>query len=110
METNNIRLNRSVDFSNREAILKANSALIAQLQARLKAKRFKPAEGDSARLGYARCLIHALNVQAVILKDAELDEINKRISALEEAQKSRDKPASLPSFVSEKGLFDFDHA
>jgi len=77
--TNNI-----LDFSNREALLHANSALIAQLRDRLKAKRFRVAEGDTIKIGYMRALIQALTCQNAILKDAELDDINKEVEELKE--------------------------
>jgi hypothetical protein len=74
----------SLDFSNRESLLKANSALIGQLQSRLKAKRFRPAEGDSIKLGYIRALVQALTCQNAILKDAELDDLKKEMEELQE--------------------------
>jgi hypothetical protein len=77
--TNNI-----TDFSNREALLHANSALIAQLRDRLKAKRFRVAEGDTIKIGYMRALIQALTCQNAILKDAELDDIKKEVEELKE--------------------------
>ena len=72
------------DFSNREALLHANSALIAQLRDRLKAKRFRVAEGDTIKIGYMRALIQALTCQNAILKDAELDDIKKEVEELKE--------------------------
>jgi hypothetical protein len=77
--TNNI-----LDFSNREALLHANSALIAQLRDRLKAKRFRVAEGDTVKIGYMRALIQALTCQNAILKDAELDDMKKEVEELKE--------------------------
>jgi hypothetical protein len=73
-----------LDFSNREALLKANSALIGQLQSRLKAKRFRPADGDTIKLGYIRALVQALTCQNAILKDAELDDLKKEMEELKE--------------------------
>lgn len=75
------------DFSNRESLLSANSLLISQLQARLKAKRFRPQTGDSIRIGYMRALIQALQCQNAILKDAELDDLKKELEELKEAMK-----------------------
>ena len=72
------------DFSNREALLHVNSALIAQLRDRLKAKRFRVAEGDTIKIGYMRALIQALTCQNAILKDAELDDIKKEVEELKE--------------------------
>ncbi|HHV24381.1 MAG TPA: hypothetical protein GXX65_07565 [Methanosarcina sp.] len=83
--------NNFPDFSNREALLHANSVLIAQLQDRLKAKRFRPQEGDSVKIGYIRALIQALQAQNAILKDAELDELKKEIEELKELMKCRSR-------------------
>ena len=77
------------DFSSREALLSANSALIGQLQARLKAKRFRPQEGDSVKIGYTRALIQALTAQNAILKDVELDDLKKEIEELKELMKCK---------------------
>jgi len=76
----------SIDFSSREALLSANSALIGQLQTRLKAKRFRPQDGDNCKLGYIRALVQALQCQNTILKDSELDEIKDRLCKLEEVK------------------------
>lgn len=76
----------SIDFSSRDSLLKANSALIAQLQTRLKAKRFRPQDGDNCKLGYIRALVQALQCQNTILKDSELDEIKDRLCKLEEVK------------------------
>lgn len=76
----------SLNFSTRECLLSANAQLIAQLQERLHVKRFRPQEGDGIKLAYMRVYIQALQVQNAILKDNELDEIQKRIAALESTQ------------------------
>ena len=77
------------EFTNRESLLSANSALIKQLQARLKAKRFRPQEGDNVRIGYIRALIQALQCQAGILKDSEIDNLKQEFDSLKEALKCR---------------------
>jgi hypothetical protein len=51
----------------------------------LKAKRFRPQEGDSIKLAYIRVFIQALTLQNTILRDAEIEELQERIKALEEA-------------------------
>lgn len=83
--------NNITEFSNREALLKANSALIGQLQARLKAKRFKANEADGVKLGYIRALIQALQAQNAILKDVELDQLKQDIEELKELMKSKSR-------------------
>jgi hypothetical protein len=83
---NDIKTHKNVlNFSSRELLLNANSELISQLQDRLKAKRFRPQEGDSIKLAYIRVFIQALTLQNTILRDAELEELQERIKALEEA-------------------------
>lgn len=79
----------SMNFSSRESLLSANSDLIFQLQNRLKAKRFRPQEGDSLKLAYMRVFIQALQAQAAILKDVELDQLETEIQELKEALKCR---------------------
>jgi hypothetical protein len=91
MRNNNSNSATSLDFSNRESLLSVNSALIAQLQDRLKAKRFRPQEGDSSKLGYIRALIQALQAQNAILKDAELDELKKEIEELKDLMKCKQR-------------------
>jgi len=91
MRNNNNNSATSLDFSNRESLLSVNSALIAQLQDRLKAKRFRPQEGDSSKLGYIRALIQALQAQNAILKDSELDELKKEIEELKDLMKCKQR-------------------
>lgn len=72
-----------IEFSsNRESLLRVNSRLIANLQKRVNAPRFRVAEGDSIKLGYIRALIQALQVQNSILKDIEVDELRKEVEEL----------------------------
>jgi hypothetical protein len=70
----------------RDSLLKANSELIGHLQDRLRAKRFRPQEGDGIKLAYMRVFIQALQVQNSILKDSELEELQRRLEALENMQ------------------------
>jgi len=70
------------DFSNRNELLQANSAIILQLQARLKAKRYRPTDADASKLGYINSLVGALKLQNEILKNADLDEIKAEIEKL----------------------------
>ena len=91
MRNDNSNSTISMDFSNRDSLLSVNSALIAQLQDRLKAKRFRPQEGDSSKLGYIRALIQALQAQNGILKDAELDDLKKEIEELKDLMKCKSR-------------------
>ncbi len=83
--TNNI-----TDFSSRESLLAVNSALIAQLRDRLKAKRFRPVDGDMVKISYIKALIQALQCANVILKDTELDDLKKEIDELRQFMKCRE--------------------
>jgi hypothetical protein len=81
----NTTLNPTIplNLSSRESLLTANAEIITQLQNRLKAKRFRPQDGDALKLAYIRVFIQALQVQNAIMKDSELDEFKKRLEALE---------------------------
>ncbi|AKB19540.1 hypothetical protein [Methanosarcina sp. WWM596] len=91
MKTTNSKPEISIYFSKRESLLSSNSEIIKQLQERLKAKRFRPQEGDSTKLAYMRVYLQAIQVQNSILKDTELDEIKNEIEELKEALKSQSK-------------------
>jgi hypothetical protein len=77
----------SINFSSRESLLTANSELITQLRDRLKAKRFRPQNGDNIKLAYIRVYIQALQVQNAIMKDSEIEELKVEIEELKEAIK-----------------------
>jgi hypothetical protein len=96
MKNNNRAPEIPLKFDSRELLLSANSELILQLQERLKAKRFRPQEGDSLKLAYTRVFIQALQVQNAILKDTELDEFKKRLEALESSQ---GQPGGTPVYT-----------
>lgn len=87
MKNDNSKPESLLNFSSRESLLKANAELIEQIQKRVNMKRFKPAEGESLKLAYCRILISAIQVQNSILRDNELDEIQKRLDALESSQR-----------------------
>lgn len=90
MKTSNKPLDNPLNYSSRELLLKANSEIITQIQARIRGKRFRVQEGDSVKLAYFRVLIQALQVQNSILKDTEIDDIKERLQALEDAEPIRD--------------------
>ena len=96
MKNNNSKPDLSLNFSSRESLLSANSELIAQLQERLNVKRFRVQDGDSIKLAYIRVYLEALKTCNMILRDTELDEIQKRIEALEGSQK---QPGSNPVYT-----------
>ena len=91
MKTDNSSPIIPLNFCSRNSLLSANSELITHLQDRLKAKRFRPQEGDNTKLAYMRVYLQAIQVQNSILKDTELDEIKNEIEELKEALKSQSK-------------------
>lgn len=99
----------SLNYSSRESLLSANSELITQLQDRLRAKRFRPQEGDRSRLAHGRLFLQALQVQNSILKDLELQDLQQRVEILEamqagspaEEQGYNSDPERLPRCISE---------
>lgn len=98
MENKNGNTNVSESLFNRESLLKANAALIKNLQNRLNVQRFRPQEGDGIKLAYMRVYLQALQVQNSILKDSELEDFKKRLEALEAAQNPDKNTAYAPAF------------
>ena len=86
------------EFSNRNSLLHTNSVLISHLQTRLKAKRWRVQEGENIKISYIRALIQALQTQNLLLKDFELDALNKRLEFLENSQAQGGKNGYTPAF------------
>ncbi|MCO5382137.1 MAG: hypothetical protein NHB15_08650 [Methanosarcina barkeri] len=82
-------LQNPLNYSSRESLLIANSKLIAHLQDRLAPKRFRAGHADGIKLAYMRVFLQALQVQNAMLKDLELDEMKKRLEALENSQNEK---------------------
>lgn len=81
--------NTTIEFSDRDSLLHANSVLISQLQTRLKAKRWRVQDGENLKVSYVRSLIQAISCQNGLLKDQELDDLKKEIEELKELLKCR---------------------
>lgn len=96
MKNDNSKTTIPFNLFSRKSLLNANSELLLQLQERLKAKRFRPQEGDGLKLAFMRIFIQALQVQNAILKDIELDEFKKRLEALESTQ---GQPGGAPVYT-----------
>lgn len=69
-------------MTSRESLLEINTGIIAQLQTRLKAKRYRPNEADASKLGYLNALNEAVKIRNEIIRDSELDEIKAEIDRL----------------------------
>lgn len=76
----------------RSKLMDISSGLIDQLWGRLNVKRFKEQGGDSVRLQYTRAMVQALQAHNAILKDEELDEINRRLEKLEAVNNGNQTP------------------
>ena len=73
----------------REELLVKASEIVRILHRRTTTRRFKAGQHDRPRLAYARVAVAAVTAYAGILKDAELDELKKRIEALEQAKERK---------------------
>lgn len=70
------------EFSNRNELLQANSVIISQIQARLRAKRYRATDADNSKIGYINSLVGALKLQADLIKDTEIEDIKAEIEKL----------------------------
>jgi hypothetical protein len=67
----------------RDQVLQLSSETIRQLHQRVNGVRFKEQSSDSARLAHVRALTALMQLYAGLLKDAELIDLERRISDLE---------------------------
>lgn len=67
----------------REELMAKASELIELLHKRTTQTRFKEGRHDRARLAYARASVAALTAYGALLRDADLEELKRRIEALE---------------------------
>jgi hypothetical protein len=70
----------------RDEILTLASELITLLHHRTCGERFREQDGDKMRTTYARVLVSAIQAYSGLLKDAELDELKRRIEAIEQVK------------------------
>ena len=71
----------------REQLLAVSTDLIRSLHRRISGPRFRGNKHDGVKLGYARALATAVQVHNQVLRDMEMEELERRIAALEEAKK-----------------------
>ena len=71
----------------REQLLAINSDLIRTLHRRISGHRFRANKHDGTRLAVARALVQAVVAHNQVLRDTEMEELKRRIAALEEAKK-----------------------
>jgi len=70
----------------RDELERMTSQLIRTLHKRSTSIRFKPSGHDSPRLKYARACIGAIMAYGGLLKDSELEALEKRIAELEKTR------------------------
>jgi len=71
----------------REQLLAVSTDLIRSLHRRITGRRFRGNKHDGVKLGYARALVQAITAHNQVLRDMEMEELERRIAALEEAKK-----------------------
>jgi hypothetical protein len=67
----------------REELMNMAYDLIRFLHTRTLGERFREQKGDKLRLAYARVELSAIQAYAALLKDEEIEELKKKITALE---------------------------
>lgn len=66
----------------RDQLLDLSTVVLGDLMGRLTAERFRERDGDRTKLGYLRALTGQMSVHAAILKDRDLEQINKKLDLL----------------------------
>jgi hypothetical protein len=75
---------KTMKYMSRGELMAAASDAITYLHTRTcSGKQFKESATDKARAAYLRVLIQAIAAYGGLLRDAELDELKRRIEALE---------------------------
>jgi hypothetical protein len=71
------------DRLTRDDVIRLSSQLIQSLHKRVSVARFKEQKSDGAKLSHIRALIGILQVYGVLLRDYEIEDMEKRIAELE---------------------------
>lgn len=71
----------------RDQLLNLSTLVIGDIMGRLTAPRFRERDGDRTKLGYLRALTSQMSVHASILKDQDLEQINRKLDLLLEVKK-----------------------
>jgi hypothetical protein len=75
----------------REELMELANDLVRFLHSRSISTRFREQKGDKLRLAYARATLSAIQAYAALLKDEELENLQKRIEALEQIRRNQDE-------------------
>lgn len=68
----------------REELARMTSDILKKLHARAAGDRFYPRESDQALMAIVRAFVQGVTALNGVLKDQEIDELNRRVKALEE--------------------------
>lgn len=71
----------------RPRLLEVSGALVNSLDRRHRAKVFRSSKHDRTRLAYARALVAAIQAHNSVLRDLEIEELDRRVRDLEESKK-----------------------
>lgn len=70
----------------RDQLLDLSTAVLGDIMGRLTGDRFRERDGDRTKLGYIRALTSQMSCHAAILKDRELEQINRKLDLLLEVK------------------------
>lgn len=70
----------------RDQLLGLSTIVLTDIMGRLTGDRFREREGDRTKLGYLRALTSQMSVHATILKDQDLEQINRKLDLLLEVK------------------------
>lgn len=71
---------------NRSQLLDLSTIVLGDIMGRLTGDRFRERDGDRTKLGYVRALTAQMSVHASILKDQDLEQINRKLDTLLEVK------------------------
>jgi hypothetical protein len=70
----------------RDQLLNLSTLVLGDIMRRLTAERFRERDGDRTKLGYLRALTSQMGVHASILKDRDMEQINRKLDLLLEVK------------------------
>lgn len=70
----------------RDQLLNLSTLVLGDIMGRLTAVRFRERDGDRTKLGYLRALTSQMGVHASMLKDRDMEQINRKLDLLLEVK------------------------
>ena len=70
----------------RDQLLNLSTVVLGDIMGRLTGDRFRERDGDRTKLGYLRALTSQMGVHATILKDRDMEQINRKLDLLLEVK------------------------